>query len=241
MRGRCVAFRPGGAAPQQYELAVRGASGGVPELRRRALHARARGGRDAAGLVDDVGDGRDGHAGECRHVFQLRHDSFLQPAFSAHDEREYGSVPPAVAGGSQLRDMYHLGRRTHPLPRAVLTCLPRTLTPSSICNPYSDTVCSAQNWNSRCLCSPALACASPLATRRTCSKTRAPTSSIFSVPSMTPPADRSMSRDMRSKTSLLDASLTTGAMALPMVVPRPVVKTMMVAPAATSPGVDSWS
>lgn len=32
---------------------------------------------------------------------------------------------------------------------------------------------------------------------------------------------------------------TTGAMALPMVVPRPVVKTINVAPAATSPGVDS--
>ena len=32
-----------------------------------------------------------------------------------------------------------------------------------------------------------------------------------------------MSRDIRSKTSLFDASLMTGAIALPMVVPRPVV------------------
>ena len=62
---------------------------------------------------------------------------------------------------------------------------------------------------------------------------------IVSVPSTTPPAERSRSRDIRSKTLLLEASLITGAMALPMVVPRPVVKTTAVAPAATSPGVDS--
>jgi hypothetical protein len=48
-----------------------------------------------------------------------------------------------------------------------------------------------------------------------------------------------MSRFIRSKTCVFDASLMTGAMALPIVVPRPVVKTMMVAPAPTSPGVDS--
>ena len=37
----------------------------------------------------------------------------------------------------------------------------------------------------------------------------------------------------------VEASLITGAIALPMVVPRPVVKTITVAPAATNPGVDS--
>ena len=42
-----------------------------------------------------------------------------------------------------------------------------------------------------------------------------------------------------TKIGVFDASLITGAIALPIVVPRPVVKTTTVAPEATSPGVDS--
>ena len=41
--------------------------------------------------------------------------------------------------------------------------------------------------------------------------------------------------------ALLLVSFNTGAIALPMVVPRPVVKTTAVAPLATRPGTDSWS
>jgi len=44
---------------------------------------------------------------------------------------------------------------------------------------------------------------------------------------------------MRSKTAVFDANLITGTIAFPMVVPRPVVNTMTVAPEATRPGVDS--
>ena len=68
-----------------------------------------------------------------------------------------------------------------------------------------------------------------------------PPSLMLSVPSITPPADRSMSPGMRSKTALFEVSLITGAIALPIVLPRPVVNTTTVAPAATSAGVDSWS
>ena len=50
-----------------------------------------------------------------------------------------------------------------------------------------------------------------------------------------------MSRDMRSYTGVLDVSLTMGAMAFPIVVPRPVVKTTTCDPAPTSPGVDSYA
>ena len=56
---------------------------------------------------------------------------------------------------------------------------------------------------------------------------------------MTFPAEISRSCDIFSKTRLFEASLMTGAMAFPMVVPLPVVKTTTVAPAATRPGVDS--
>ena len=48
-----------------------------------------------------------------------------------------------------------------------------------------------------------------------------------------------MSLFMRSNTRLFDANLMTGAIALPIVVPLPVVKTTTVAPAATKAGVDS--
>ena len=46
---------------------------------------------------------------------------------------------------------------------------------------------------------------------------------------------------MRLNTGVFEASLITGVIAFPIVVPRPVVKTTTVAPAATRPGVDSWS
>ena len=70
-------------------------------------------------------------------------------------------------------------------------------------------------------------------------KTLVPTSAIDLVPSIMSPAEMSMSCDIRLKTPLLDASLITGAIAVPIVVPLPVVKITAGAPAATRPGVDS--
>src|SRR5215472_9026762 len=104
---------------------------------------------------------------------------------------------------------------------------------------HNDTAASAHTWNSRCFSISALARTSPLATRQMCSKTSAPTSGIVLLPSRMSPAERSISPFIRRYTSLLEASLITGTMALPMVEPRPVVKTTRFAPAATSPGVDS--
>ena len=58
--------------------------------------------------------------------------------------------------------------------------------------------------------SPLLLASSPLATRRTCSNSRVPTSEMLSVPSITFPAEMSRSCDIFSNTRLFDASFMTG-------------------------------